>query len=308
MVSTDTDKTVRPGSTSGLSAIRARALRLPIYRPLRAALILLCGLLTITLARSDSPMPKAAAEHDSRLNDFEAIEFRRYIVKSGERTHFSQYFDAYFPEAFQQLGAIAAGSFFERKNPNGFTWIRGFHTIDDRAIGNAAFYNGSVWNEHRNTLNDLITDSDDVLLLCPLSPERGVTILPAVDPVAEPNGAQGILVAQVFALNAGSVEAFATAAEPTFAKYRATGAREAGVLVTLGVRNNFPQLPIRTDGPYLIWLGILRDNRALDKDFRPVEEGSRATLTGSGLLRKPPELIVLDPTPRSRLRWLPSWK
>jgi len=33
------------------------------------------------------------------------------------------------------------------------------------------------------------------------------------------------------------------------------------VLVTLDVPNNFPQLPVRTDGPYLVWLGIVRDTR-----------------------------------------------
>jgi len=247
-------------------------------------------------------------EHNPNLAGFQAIEFRRYLVKETERQHFAQYFEAYFPEAFQQLGAIAVGSFFERKNQSGFTWIRGFHTIDDRAIVNAAFYFGSVWNEHRNTLNDLMTDSDNVMLLRPLSTERGITILPAVDPVRERNGAQGVVVAQVFAVQPGSVETFAKAAEPAFAKYRAAGAREAGVLVTLDVKNNFPQLPIRTDGPYLVWLGILRDTPTLEKNFTPAADGSVASLTATGLLRATPELIVLDPTPRSRLRWLPSWK
>lgn len=258
-------------------------------------------------AQTDSATPKLSPEHDSRLRDYQAIEFRRYTTKPDERKHFAQYFDTYFPEAFQQLGVIVAGSFFERKKPNGFTWIRGFHTIDDRAIENAAFYYGPVWNEHRNTLNDILPDSDNVMLLRPLNPEHGVAILPAVDPVREPDGARGVVVAQVFAVKAGSVESFATAAEPTFAKYRDAGARDAGVLVTLDVRNNFPQLPIRTDGPYLVWLGILRDNETLEKDFTPVVEGSLQSLDGTGLLRSTPEFIVLDPTPRSRLRWLQSW-
>jgi hypothetical protein len=254
------------------------------------------------------PGPKTMTEHDPRLNDFQVFEFRRYTIKPGERRHFAQYFDTWFPEAFQQLGAIAAGSFLERGNPNGFTWIRGFHTIDDRAVVNAAFYYGSVWNEHRDTLNDLMTDSDNVLLLRPLSPERGVMILPAVDPVTEPNGAQGVLVAQVFAVKKDEMEAFAKEAEPAFAKYRMTGAREAGVLVALDVKNNFPQLPIRTDGPHMVWLGILRNDQALKKDFIPLMQEVAGAFAATALLRGAPELIVLDPTPRSRLRWLPSWK
>ena len=259
-----------------------------------------------TAAASDAPDKQMMlAEHNPNLTGFQVVEFRRYLVKPEERQHFAQYFEAYFPEAFQQLGAIAAGSFFERKNRSGFTWIRGFHTIDDRAIVNAAFYYGPVWNEHRSTLNVLMTDSDNVLLLRPLSTAQEISILPAVDPVTEPNGAQGVVVAQVFAVKTGSVEAFADAAKPTFGKYRNAGAREAGILVTLDVRNNFPQLPVRTDGPYLVWLGILRDNQTLEKEFTPVADDAKTALTATGLLRDTPELIVLDPTPRSRLRWLP---
>ena len=42
----------------------------------------------------------------------------------------------------------------------------------------------------------------------------------------------------------------------------AAGIREAAVLVTLDVTNNFPQLPVRSDGPYLVWLGIAPDDKA----------------------------------------------
>ncbi len=263
--------------------------------------IAVCNLM---VAQSSQPAAKALTE-PAHLNDFQDIEFRRYTIKEGERQHFAQYFESYFPEAFEQLGAIAAGSFFERGNQTGFTWIRGFHTIEARAVVNAAFYYGPLWKEHKKTLNDLMADSDNVMLLCPLSPERGVPVLPAVDPVTEANGAQGIVVAQIFAVKANSVEAFAKQAETTFASYRAAGAREAGVLVTLDVTNNFPQLPIRTDGPYLVWLGILKDNQMLEKDFTPVAERSLQALLATGLIRGTPELVVLDPTHRSRLRWLP---
>jgi hypothetical protein len=260
----------------------------------------------LTVAQSAPSTAKVpTTEPSARLSDFQVVEFRRYTIKEGEREHFAQYFEAYFPEAFQQLGAIAAGSFLERGNQNGFTWIRGFHTIEDRAVANAAFYYGSVWKEHKKTLNDLMTDSDNVLLLRPLTPERGVPVLPALDPVTEPNGAQGIVVAQIFAVKANDVEAFAKEAEATFASYRAAGVREAGVLVTLEVTNNFPQLPIRTDGPYLVWLGIVKDNHMLEANFTPLAVGSSQSLSATGLTRGTPELVVLDPTRRSRLRWLP---
>jgi NIPSNAP len=270
-----------------------------------AGILSLVTVCNLTVAQSAQPTAKTSPEPWAHLRDFQVIEFRRYTIKEGGREHFAQYFESYFPEAFEQLGAIAAGSFLERGNQTGFTSIRGFHTMDARAVVNAAFYYGPLWREYAKTLNDLMTDSDNVMLLRPLSPEREVTILPAVDPVTEPNGAQGVVVAQIFAVKANSVEAFAKEAEATFANYRAVGAREASVLVMLDVTNNFPQLPIRTDGPYLVWLGVLKDNKMLENDFSPLAERSLQSLSATGLLREIPELVVLQPTHRSRLRWLP---
>jgi hypothetical protein len=267
-------------------------------------ILFLAAACQLSSAQIDQSTGRALMDHNPRLSDFQVIEFRRYVIKDGQRRKFTQYFDIYFPEAFQQLGTIVAGSLLERQNQSNFIWIRGFHTLDDRAALNGLFYAGSVWSEHRKTMNDLIDNADNVLLLRPLNPERGVAVLPAVDPVTEPNGAQGIVVAQIFAIKENSVDDFARQAETTFAGYRLAGAREAGVMVTLDVKNNYPQLPFRTDGPFLVWLGILRDDQAL-QGFIPAADRSLTSLTATGLLRSAPELVVLDPTPRSRLRWLP---
>ncbi len=275
-------------------------------------LALSAGVLSLIVIRSmplvdpDQRSGSAAIEQIRHLKDFRVVELRRYKTKTGERDHFGRYFESFFPEAFEQLGAIVFGQFLERENDDGFTWIRGFRDIDARATVCKA-YSGPLWREHRSAANERLTDSDNVLLLHPLSPERGVMILPAVDPVAEERGAQGVVVAQIFAVRAGGVEAFARQAEPIFAGYPTVGVREAGVLVTLDVPNNFPQLPVRTDGPYLVWLGVAKDNQALETRFKPLAERAAQSLSGTDLLRGTPELVVLDPTRRSRLRWLPAW-
>ena len=257
-----------------------------------------------TFAQTGQNAGNKVMDSVKHLKDFQVIEFRRYTTREGEREHFADYFESYFPEAFQQMGAIAFGQFFERKNPVGFTWMRGFKNTDARAVINAGFYYGPLWREHAFTMNSLMVDSNNVLLLRPLSPERGVAVLPSVDPVTERKGAQGVVVAQIFAVKANSVDAFAQQAEATFAGYRAAGAREAGVLITLDVPNNFPQLPVRTDGPYLVWLGVVKDNQILETQFTPLAERSLQSLSATGLLRGAPELVILDPTRRSRLRWL----
>ena len=257
----------------------------------------------LTWAQDKHVSAASVMKSSSLLTDFQVVEFRRYTIRDGEREHFAQYFESFFPEAFQQLGAIAVGQFLERGNDSRFTWLRAFHNMDDRAKVNALFYYGPLWKEHAATLNSLMTDSDNVLLLRPLSRERGITVLPAVDPVKEGKGAQGIAIAQVFAVTAGNVDAFAQHAEATFARYRYAGAREAGVLVTLDAPNNFPQLPVRTDGPYLVWLGIVENEPSL-KSFTHLLESTQQSFNTTGLLRAPPEIVVLDPTKRSRLRWI----
>ena len=275
-------------------------------RVLAEALLILAGATSLAAqAPNATPATKRATTSATTLQDFQVIEFRRYSIKDGERQHFVARFESYFPEAIQQLGGIVFGDFLERNNPSHFTWMRGFHNMDARALANAGLYFGPVWKEHREIMNAMMTDSDNVLLLRPLDPKRGVLVLPAVDPVTEPDGAKGIVVAQIFAIKAGEVDSFAREAETIFESYRSAGAREAGVLVTLDAPNNFPQLPVRTDGPFLVWLGILEDDDALRTKFAPLAGRSVPAGSGGELLRGTPELIVLEPGHRSRLRWLP---
>jgi hypothetical protein len=272
--------------------------KLPGMKTLIYLLALLGSLATAIPAYSDDTaitMP---------TSQYTVIELRRYIIKEGRREDFARYFDTLFPEAFQQLGALALGQFTEPEVPEKFTWLRAFRDMDARAVANSAFYYGPVWKEHRQQLNDLMVDSDDVLLLHPLDPSHGVPVLPAVDPVREPHGARGVVVAQLFPVQPHGVQPFAQGAMPVFAAYRDAGAVDAGVLATLDVPNNFPQLPVRTDGPFVVWLGIFDSLDTVNHRFRPRAAQAASQFAHDGLLRGQPTLLILAPTPRSRLRWI----
>jgi len=232
------------------------------------------------------------------------IELRRYTLVDGAAVRFSRYFETWFPEAFQQLGALVLGHFSERDSADRFTWLRAYPDMAARASVNTAFYDGPVWREHKATLNRWIVDSDDVLLLRPLHPLAGLAALPAVDPVAEPDGAQGLAVAQLFQVTPGRLQACAAQAEAWFGAYHGSGVTEAGILATLDEANNFPRHPIRTDGTYLVWLGILRDEAAVNA-LRPMFEATAAALQKAGLLAGPAQMLELAPGQRSRLRWMP---
>lgn len=276
---------------------------------MRLAIPCLLGTILMTAAVSithAAATPSGNAQTSvTPFDSYQVVELRRYDTAPNQRARFVSYFDAYFPEAFEQLGCMVYGQFYDRSAPTHFTWLRGFRDMNARAVALAGFYYGPVWREHREKVNALIPGaSDNVLLLRPLTPQTGVSVLPAVDPVDEPHGAQGIVVAQIFAVKKGQEGAFAKLAESTFARYQDAGIRPAGVLVTLDESNNFPQLPIRTDGPFLVWLGIVRDKETLAGRFSSLKKQVGETLTASGMLRNAPENLVLDPTPRSRLRWV----
>jgi hypothetical protein len=249
--------------------------------------------------------PVATPGRVDHLGEYPVVELRRYSCKAGGRSDFAVYFEAYFPEAFQQLGAIILGDFLERGSDTGFVWIRGFHDMPSRASINETFYGGPLWKEHSPRMNERLDDIANVLLLRPLQAEDGVSVPPAVDAVAE-SRARGIALAQIFAVREGQLDAFARQARRAFAAYEAAGARRVGALATLDVPNNFPRLPVRSDGPHLVWLGLVKDEQALES-VRAAIGRLAEELSATGALREAPELLVLDPGPRSRLRWMPEW-
>jgi hypothetical protein len=253
----------------------------------------------------DAAIPVASPGRVDHLGEYPVIELRRYSCKPGTRPEFARYFEAYFPEAFQQLGSLILGDFLDRGSETGFVWIRGFHDMPARASINGAFYGGPLWKEHSQRMNDRLDDVANVLLLRPLEAGSGVSVLPAVDAMAE-SRAGGIALVQIFAVRREQLDAFTTHARRAFAGYRAAGAREIGVLATLDVPNNYPRLPVRSDGPHLVWLGIVKDDQALES-IKPAIERLAAELAATGALRGAPELLVLDPGPRSRLRWMTEW-
>jgi hypothetical protein len=238
------------------------------------------------------------------LRGFDVVELRRYTVSPGQRARFAAWFDAYFPEAFEQLGAMVFGQFLERDAPDHFFWLRGYHDMLDRPVINSAFYYGPLWREHRTRVNAILPDSDNVLLMRAIA-GHSIPVLPAVDPVDESRGAHGILVVQLLPVAKGRADAVASALANAATRYPHEGVFDAGLLRTLDAPNNFPQLPVRADGEWVAWIGMARDAGALSRLQAAMDAVERQRDAGDDL-RARAERIVAAPTPRSRLRWLDS--
>ena len=83
-------------------------------------------------------------------------------------------FERMFIDALEADGMQVVGEFRDEDEPDHFVWLRGFPTDspEERAAALDRFYGGPVWAKHREAANATMIDSDDVLLLRPLTPFR----------------------------------------------------------------------------------------------------------------------------------------
>src|SRR5438093_9585516 len=100
----------------------------PLVRRL-AALSFCLAHAAIGSAPAEQRQPANQIMNDTNpLSSFQVIEFRRYTIKEGEREHFIRYFETYFPEAFDQMGALELGQFRDIGNALGFVMLRRINT------------------------------------------------------------------------------------------------------------------------------------------------------------------------------------
>jgi hypothetical protein len=222
----------------------------------------------------------AAMEHQDKL--LSVIELRRYRMKRGRRDDLVALFEREFIEPQAKVGMPVLGIFSEAAEPDRFTWLRGFADMPARAKALESFYGGPVWRAHAEAANATMDDSDDVLLLRPSAGLPGLGLAgrhePARDwravvlPLADPMG--GELRERVVL--------------PWLAACRDAGAQLPAVLETEPSPNNFPRLPVRTDGPVLVLLATWRHDLPVPglAAFGP-------------WLRAEPLVLDLQPTPRS---------
>jgi hypothetical protein len=204
------------------------------------------------------------------------VELRRYTLKPGRRDDLIELFEREFVETQEAAGMTLLGQFRDLDAPDRFVWMRGFPDMERRREALAAFYGGPVWKAHRTAANDTMIDSDDVLLLRPVG-------VPMEVPERAAEGRAGTITATVLYL-----------AEPADADLKAWFEAEVrpavdllGAFETEAAANTFPALPVREGEHMFVWLA-----RGAAPEL-PMWLKQR--------LVRPPEVMRLAPTPRSRL-------
>ena len=159
------------------------------------------------------------------------IELRQYTMRAGQRDALIALFEREFISPQQAVGAHVLGVFRNVDDADHFVWMRGYRDMAARGRALPAFYDGPVWQMHRDAANATMVRSDDVLLLRPLTPwpeER----------------APGRWQVQVFAVPTPADDAMRAAlrrSAPTW-------------LETQPAPNNFPRHPIREGEQVLVAL------------------------------------------------------
>lgn len=159
------------------------------------------------------------------------IELRQYTMQPGRRDELIELFEREFIDPQEAVGARVLAIFRNPDDADHFVWMRGYANMAARGQALPAFYDGLVWQEHRNAANATMVNSDDVLLLRPLTawPQRG---------------APGPWQVQVFRTTT-----------PADAELRAELQRSAITwLETEPSPNNFPRHPIREGEQVLVAL------------------------------------------------------
>ncbi|MFG3660908.1 NIPSNAP family protein [Streptomyces sp. NPDC047706] len=186
-------------------------------------------------------MPPAGPVHRPAV-----IELRQYTLRTKRRDEFIELFDREFVESQEEAGMVVLGQFRDLDDPDRFVWLRGFRDMTGRHRALTAFYGGPVWARHGPEANSTMLDSDDVLLLRPLTDASGFSVVPSRRPESGGPASARFMAVTVWSFPPGRHDGIALIRDRLLPVLRATGPAPLAALTTETAHNTFPRLPVRT--------------------------------------------------------------
>jgi NIPSNAP len=232
------------------------------------------------------------------------VELRRYALQPGARETLIELFDREFVETQEAVGMRLLGQFRDLDDPDSFVWLRGFDDMDVRKNALGAFYGGPDWKRHSRAANATMVDSDNVLLLRPLS---SLVLDADVRPAPGTNGSgPGMLAITIYTLRRSNAVGFSGFFEQELEPaLRDVGISVLATYVTEHSANTFPALPVREGEEVFVWLAMFANE---DDHAAVVAELERTAAWREALapaldsyLDSPTEVLRLTPTARSLL-------
>ncbi|HKE37291.1 MAG TPA: NIPSNAP family protein [Candidatus Baltobacteraceae bacterium] len=167
------------------------------------------------------------------------VELRQYTLQPGRREELIDLFEREFVESQEALGMDLLGTFRDARRSDRFVWLRAFPDMESRKRSLTDFYEGPVWQAHRNTANATMIDSDNVLLLRPTHLTNDSVVRPPLLAITcfDPGAVD---VAEIERAGGSIVASFETEASP----------------------NTYPRLPVREDVRVRVFItsGVVAEN------------------------------------------------
>jgi len=247
----------------------------------------------------ESTSPESTAHH---LSAPRIIELRQYLLRPGRRDDLIDLFDRELVETQEEVGMDVLGQFRDLDRPDYFVWLRRFSDMEARRESLAAFYGGPVWAQHSSEANSTMIDSDNVLLLRPVSEDVELDV--ASPALRDRDTKRGDVVVLIQHRTPGRELEFNAHFESTMrGQLESVGARSIGIYETEPAENTFPRLPVRPAN-VLVWFGafdtadrIASAWKALDQlcAWSSLDRVTRDSSTAA------PDVLRLTPTSRSLL-------
>jgi hypothetical protein len=184
------------------------------------------------------------------------VDVRDYRMVPGKLDLLLERFEGLFMDEQERLGAHILGIFRDAEDPDRFVWLRGMPDMPTRERVLTDFYvNGEMWREHRDAVNAWLVDSDNVLLVRPLTPWG-----------TSATGSSAVGMYSAVAKEPLTAARTAELERQVPAAVEAAGGRMLVTLATTPLENNFPRHPIRTGEYGLLWFATFPTARRLDLD------------------------------------------
>jgi hypothetical protein len=239
---------------------------------------------------------------------YPVVELRQYTLRPGQRDVLIDLFDRELVESQEAAGMAVVGQFRDLDDPDRFVWIRGFASMPSRARALASFYGGPVWKAHSARANATMIDSDNVLLLRPVTARSGFPApvaarLPAGHAQPGPSRVLVTLYHRDRPFDRAFADFFDRQARPALIE---TGATPLACLQTEHAENTFPALPVRTGENVFVWLAHFASPAHLHSHLHQIERSGdwrdRVLPALSAMITGAPQQLHLAPTARSLLR------
>jgi quinol monooxygenase YgiN len=224
---------------------------------------------------------------------YPVVELRQYTLRPGQRDVLIDLFDREFVESQEAEGMAIVGQFRDLDDPDRFVWIRGFGDMPSRARALAGFYGGPAWKANSAAANATMIDSDNVLLLRPVTERSGFPAPAAGRPaVGSTSAGPSCVLVTIYQRDQPSGQALADffdrQVRPALIE---TGATPLACLQTEHAENTFPALPVRTGENVFVSLARFPSQAHLDGYLRLLGSSAGAA-----------QQLRLAPTARSLLR------